>query len=674
MVALTLGVTANAGVAGAATTGTVQVCKTGNVTGSFPFSVNSGETFYVAVNHCTDVTVDTGENLVTELVSASTTLKSISVSPTTANVVHKVKNSLSQAGYAKVDVNAGQDVTVTFKNQPAIGSLKVCKIAGSPELLGQSFSFTEQAGGTTVGPFGLTAEAPPGDCSAPTSYPVGTVVNIAETTPSDPDIYVSSVTGAGVDGYAGYDAVATVQPGGVTVVTYTNSVAVTSASGYLEVCKQAGDSFVSPGPWNFAISYNGDTFATVSVLTGQCSGDLELGPGDYTVTEQDVTSPDYVSSITGTPTAPLTYNLANASGTFAVAAGQSETAVFTNSTLLGQIKVCKTIAADSPLNDQTFNFNVSDLGGTQVISVIAIAGTTQCSPDYTLLPIGSHASVTEQAVPNVAVTGVQVLPPSSDGSGTTSTSADVIVGPSIASATFTNEALGWVEVCKDAADASTATQTFNFSVNGGASFPVAAGECSAPMQVPAGTATVQELLSPTSDFYLQSVSAYNVNGDALVSGPSDNEITVDVAYGGVGDETVATFTDAVKTGEFKICTQESSTDANLAGQTFVYDYSVSDGGVTAPGSVSLTEPAAPGETCSGLITGVPVVNPDGSVPVVSVTSEVPTVTDVQIDAITYAGNGVLLTQPATPTGFPATQTYSIGVGVNVSTFTNGRTA
>ena len=140
---------------------------------------------------------------------------------------------------------------------------------------------------------------------------------------------------------------------------------------------------------------------------------------------------------------------------------------------------------------------------------------------------------------------------------------------------------------------------------------------------------------------------------------------------------MATFLDAVVTGQFKICTQESSPDANLAGQSFTYNYSVTDNGVTPSGSVTLTEPASPGITCSGLISGVPVVNPladGGGVPQVTVTSVAPTVTDVNVTNITYGGNGKVLSTPALPSAFPATQIYSIGAGANVSTFTNGRTA
>ena len=178
----------------------------------FPFSINGGATFYVGVGQCVSQAVGTGQNLVTEQVdpTGASILQSIKVAPQTANVVHKVKNSKSQAGYAKVDVSSGADVTVTFKNEPATGQLKVCKISGSTALNGEFFSFTEQAGGTIVGPFSVQAEpaGAPLNCGGLTSYPVGTVVNIAEA--ATPGVEVSSVTGASWSG--GQDATATVQP------------------------------------------------------------------------------------------------------------------------------------------------------------------------------------------------------------------------------------------------------------------------------------------------------------------------------------------------------------------------------------------------------------------------------------------------------------------------------
>ena len=327
MVAMTLTVSAGIGTAGATTPATkLTVCKGGVSNGKSRFSINGGASFAVGAYQCVSKTVPAGENLVTELVdpTKATTLWWIAVRPMSANVVHKVKNSKSQAGYAKVNVASGADVTVSFIDQTVPG-VEVCAIAGSVVLNGQFLGFTEQAGSRVVGPFWVQAE-PAGttlDCSSPTEYPVGTVVNIAEAPASN--VSVTNVTGASWAG--GQDAVATVSHG-TTVVTYTNGYPILFTS-YLEVCVQAGDASVGRGPWTFTISGNGQPSQTESVLTGQCSGDVALPVGYYTVTET-LAPPDSVSAITGGPTAPVSTDLGSGSGVFAVASSSTETATFTN--------------------------------------------------------------------------------------------------------------------------------------------------------------------------------------------------------------------------------------------------------------------------------------------------------------------------------------------------------
>jgi hypothetical protein len=330
LVASTVATLTHVGAAGASpTAATVQVCESGTVTGNYPFSLNGGTSFSVAAGQCASTTVAAGENLVAELVAPTNTtqLKSIAVAPQLDNVVHKVKNSKSQAGYAKVTVEAGALVTVTFTNGPAFGKLKVCTIAGSTVLDGQFFSFTEQSGKRIVGPFSVQAE-PAGAklrCGGLATYRIGTVVNISEAPTSG--VVVSNVTGASWSG--GQDSTTTIESAGVTVVTYTNAAPNIGPPGYLEVCVQAGDSGVGAGPWNFTISGNGLPPVSESVLAGQCSGDVGLPVGDYTVSESLPTSIT-VTSITGNPTSPVSVNLAKGSGVFAVPAFATETATFTD--------------------------------------------------------------------------------------------------------------------------------------------------------------------------------------------------------------------------------------------------------------------------------------------------------------------------------------------------------
>ncbi|MGO8870395.1 MAG: hypothetical protein ACLQPH_03170 [Acidimicrobiales bacterium] len=678
-VALLGGVTVGvAGVqsAGAATINgpKIEICKSGAVTGSFNFYVNNSATpVSVAVGTCVGVGVTAGLNTVTEAVdpSGATSLNSIQVTPATALVSKSIPLRTAIVNVPAVTGN----VAIVFGNIPNTGGLKICKLAAtnSPGLIGESFAFTETAGGNVVDASAIAN----GACSQLTSYQVGTQVAISENaTPGTAvqSISVSGGTGSGENLAAG--TITAKVGSGVTEVDYTNYIPVVQTPGYLEVCKNAGDAFVPYGPWSFAITNAaGANVGNVSVPAGQCSGDVALPPGNYTVTES-FSAPDYVSSITAYPADTLVAsNVANGSGTFAVSAGNTTTGFYTNSTQMGYVKVCKTLTAGSgALAGTNFNFNVSDAAGSQVVTVTAPpVGQTYCSPDYSALPLGSVASITEQSQPNVAVVGTSVTPPTAN-AGSTTTTAAVTVGNGINSATFTNEALGWVEVCKQG-DASVGTTSFNFSVNGQAQFPVQSGQCSQAIQVPAGTATVQEF-NTNPDFYLANVSTVGVTdptGARLLSGSTANPATVAVPFGGVNNETVVTFTNDTYQGAFKICTAETSPDAALAGDSFPYTWSYTVNGVTTTGSVMLTVPAS-GSTCSAVSASIPVVNTGGAPVVVSVTAGVPAgITSVDLAAFGYAGAGSVLSGPATPTGFPATYTFSLGIGMNVTTFTNGAT-
>ena len=87
---------------------------------------------------------------------------------------------------------------------------------------------------------------------------------------------------------------------------------------------------------------------------------------------------------------------------------------------------------------------------------------------------------------------------------------------------------------------------------------------------------------------------------ATGSSPAATPITVSVPFGGVGNETLVTYTNGVNTGEFKICKTSSATaDGSgllLAGDTFWYTYSYTVDGVTTVGTTSVTIPtnAVPG--------------------------------------------------------------------------------
>ncbi len=659
---------------------TLEICKAGwNVSGTFNFTIDHGAPIAIANKTCLDVSVSPGSHFVKELYDPTgrSVLSNITVTPPSA------QKGMSIPGHSTtVNVNAGVVVTIKFFNAQAYNYLKVCKVAGDPSLLGNPYSFTETAGGSVIGPFSVRAgPTSPLNCGGLTQYPVGTRVTIKELPAVNTMVSNIQVVGSykTYSNLAARTVTAVVGPigHGVTQVIYTNVPNTPPVPGAIEVCKVAGDGYVS-GSFTFTITNSSGFSYTQSVPVGQCTGEISVPAGEVTVTETQV-SPYYLSGVWSLPNGALeSYNLANGTATFTVAANATTTAFFQDSTATGLVKVCKTLAPNAgALVGQTFNFDVNSAYGTQSVNVTAAPlGQTACAIDFTPLPIGTAVSITETgmngaslASQNVQVTGISVSP-SWLNAGSSGDTANLTVGNNVTSATFTDEALSWVEVCKDAADLSTLGQTFTYSVNNGPTFTVQANHCSQALQVPAGTATVYEY--PYANFSLVSVSTVSPTdptGSRLLSSPTANPALVSVPWGGVGNETVVTFTNQVNTGVFKICTSQTSTDANLQGQAFTYKY-------TMPvfpfvGYVTLTVPAS-GSTCSGLIGPIPVVDFNDNPVVVTVTALSPGDPSIQMANITYQGNG-LASIPAMPAGFPVSMSFDVGQGVNIVTFINGRT-
>jgi len=477
------------------------------------------------------------------------------------------------------------------------------------------------------------------------------------------------------------------QAGGA-VVTHSrlsaSTTTTTTTNGSIEVCKIAGDKWVHGAFW-FTINNSSGFSAAQSVPTGSCTGDISVPAGSVTVREA-ANAPYYLGQVWVAPAGYIvSSDLALRKVVFNVVAGQNTTGFFRNYTSTGSVKTCKTLTAHSgALVGMTFSYHLSYSWGGITYgpwkqSVVAPPiGQTACSLPSGPIPVGAVVSVTEdqQNPGNTKVTGIADNPASSNGGYSLSgASARVIVAGNgvVTATTFTNEAMGWVEICKytynPTFDQTTANQTFSFSVNGGSTIRVHTGYCSAPVQVPAGTASVKEFAM--LNFSLAMVAASNPADPTvsrLLSSPTANPATVAVPWGGIGNETIVSFWNSVNQGDFKICTQQTSPDANLQGRQFTYTWSYTYNGTAHSGSVTLTEPYS-GATCSGLIGPVPVMNPDGSLVDVTVTSVPSSDPSVVVTNIDYQGNGSV-DAVNVPLG---TMTYDIGYGMNVTTFTNGRT-
>ena len=575
-------------------------------------------------------------------------------------------------------------VTYTDVQQPQI---EVCKIAGTPSLVGDPFDFTYSGGVPTTTPFTVDAgAASTPTCSTPVSYPAGSSVTTTEVS-IPAGVQVSSITssspssGSCTTNVAASTATCNLGTTGLTTVTYTDTVVPQEPQ--IEVCKIAGTPSLVGHKFHF--TYSGGVPTTAfKVKAGTAAAPVcstpkvYASPASVTTTEVHIPAGVQVSSITtASPSSgSCTTNVPAATATCNLGTGLT-TVTYTNLQAPPEIEVCK-IAGTPSLVGDPFDFTYS--GGVPTTTPFTVdagtASTPTCSTPVSY-PAGSSVTTTEVSIP----AGVQVssITSSSPSSGSCSTNVAAskatcdLGSTGLTTVTYTDVAPGgWLEVCKVAGDASVDGHSFNFSVNGGAPFPVKAGNCSSPIEVPTGTATVDEMQS-NPDFYLQSVSTVtstDPTGARLLSGPTQDPATVSVPGGGVADETVVTFTNATTQATFKICTAQTSPGANLAGVPMTYSYSYTLNGTPTSGSVTLDTPPL-GSACALPIGPFAVVNTDGSPVMVSVTALVPPVNDVDLAGFAYQGNGSITAEPDFPSSFPAAVTIAPGPGANVMTFTDG---
>jgi hypothetical protein len=124
------------------------------------------------------------------------------------------------------------------------------------------------------------------------------------------------------------------------------------------------------------------------------------------------------------------------------------------------------------------------------------------------------------------------------------------------------------------------------------------------MTVLAGTATVQEVGS--TNFHLVGIAAAGPTGDnRLTTGATVNPAIVNVPSGDATNGTTVTFTNAVNTGQFKIC--KASAEPTLANTTFNFEFQYSVNGSNVTGEAALM----PGQ-CSTPSDAIPVVDAAGN--------------------------------------------------------------
>jgi len=584
-------------------TGTLTLNSTGNPNSVFVFKIAStlttasnsavvvegGSACNVYFQVGTSATIGTGTQILGSIFAES----SITIT-TSANV--------TGGSYALTGAVTMDDNSVTA----CMGTLQVCKVAGSSSLLGESFGFS--IAGTPATLISVTAGASPGGlCSVALlvpahpaiiteTIPVNTTLAAVTTLPT-PGLLSSSNLAAGT-------ATVQVNPGGQTIATFVDTVPPPPATGFLQICKIAGSGITVGTNFSFAVA--GGTPVTVpagAAPGGSCGAAQVVLAGPVTITET-VPGGTVLTAVSTLPSGLLvSSNLAAGTATVTVTAAGQTIVTFLNAAVpvippTGFLQICKVAGAGIAVGTN-FSFSIA---GTPAIPVTVPAGTApggSCSPALVVPP--GAALITETLPANTALTSVTTLPAgslvSSNLAAGTATATVTAGGQTIV--TFLDAAVpvvpttGFLQICKVAGSGITVGTNFSFAVAGGTPVTVPAGAapggtCSAAQVVTAGTTLITETLPANTT--LTSVSTLPA-GLLAASNLAAGTATVTVNAGG---QTIVTFLDAAvptapATGFLQICKVAGS--GITVGTNF--SFAVAGGTpVTVPAGV------APGGSCS----------------------------------------------------------------------------
>jgi hypothetical protein len=296
--------------------GYIEVCKQAAVgtglTGSFQFTVTGAMGFTtsvtVPVGSCSDPievpagSVNIAENAAATYVTGITAVNE-GGNALLASSLSAATSTVAVVGVAPNDADTSQQTLVTYTDSPSI--LKICKVAGSADLLGDLFQFTAATSSTSQSlsiPAGSASNG--GYCQiVPGIYTAGTTVNISEanTPGTDASNIVVAPASREVPGSASFGtadgvtrSVSVVLGSGETDVTYTNSDVDPQL---LKICK-AATGVPAGSSWTYTIA--GDPTPVV-VPAGSCT-EAGLFPFNSTqVITEKATSGYAVAAISASP-------------------------------------------------------------------------------------------------------------------------------------------------------------------------------------------------------------------------------------------------------------------------------------------------------------------------------------------------------------------------------------
>lgn len=349
------------------------------------------------------------------------------------------------AGLLAIDLHPGEAVTCTFANTQN-GTITVNKtaIGGSGT---ETFTFVGAVPGSIFGGQSLSRQVPAGTYGVSEVVPAGwTLTNIACVGGS---VVYTGATGGGTPAFDPGDTTAeiTLADGESSTCTYTDV-----KQGSITVVKntQGGDgTFSFTGTRPFQI--------TTSAGTGQDSTTYaNLASGTYTITEV-VPSGYRLTALTcsnGSAT-----NLATATASVGVAAGENVTCTFTD-TRLGTITITKRISGDVPAS---FEFTVpASLDPSGRITLTPPIDTGTASRTFTDVAQGTYRVAELAPPPGWLFTGLTCNGPAVIDAGTRSATIDLAAGGAV-ECVFGNVTYGEIVVN---VVSTGGTDTFGFSSSG----------------------------------------------------------------------------------------------------------------------------------------------------------------------------------------------------------------
>jgi len=498
-----------------------------------------------------------------------------------------------------------------------VGTLQICKVAGSSSLLGENFGFSIAGSPSTL--ISIQAgPAPGGSCSVALLVPAHPSI-ITETIPPNTTLAaVSTLPSPGLllsSNLAAGTATVGVNPGGQTIATFVDTVPPPPTTGFLQICKVAGSGIAAGTNFTFSVAGAMVTVPAGAAPGGTCGAAMAVPAGQTLITEA-LPGGTVLTAVSTLPSGLLdSSNLAAGTATVTVNAGGQTIVTFLNATIPlvptnGFLQICK-VAGAGVVALTPFTFSVT--GGTPVTVPAGPAPGGSCSVAQVVA--AGPTLITETLPAGTALTSVISLPAgslvSSNLAAGTATVTVVAGGQTIV--TFLNTSpTGVLKVCKIAGTGVPAGGLFNFVVAGtNLTVPagVSPGTCSQALVIPIGTAVaITEAVSsgtvPSAISVVPSAAGSNIN----VSGGS---VTATIGAG----ETDVYFTNtAGGVGLLKVCKTAGSGVAPLTMFGFVMNgtafsvpagYCVSRGTFPVGTPITITENISP-TTMVSAISIVPV--------------------------------------------------------------------